>query len=151
MLFRSLLVQTGSPQLGDISQNIGPRPNLEQAISQLLGAVVVDLDIKPRGFPNGINPFGNGMTPVAILTTQIFDAAMVNPATVRFGRNGTETTPVRFSLEDVDGDGDVDLILHFRTSDTGIQCGDISASMTGQTFSGQRIEGFDSVKTSGCK
>jgi len=148
---RALLVETGSPQLGDISQNIGPRPNLEQTISQLLGAVVVELDIKPRGFPNSINPFSNGMTPVAILTTQIFNATTVNPATVRFGRNGTEATPVRFALEDVDGDGDIDLVLHFTTADTGIQCGDISASVTGQTSSGQRIEGFDSVKTTGCK
>jgi PKD repeat protein len=33
---RSLLVETGSPQLGDTAENIGPRPNLREAISQLL-------------------------------------------------------------------------------------------------------------------
>jgi len=67
------------------------------------------------------------------------------------GKANDFNTFARFSLEDLDGDGDIDLVLHFRTADTGIQCGDISASVTAQTISGQRIEGFDSVKTTGCK
>ena len=33
----TLLVNTGSPQLGDTSQKIGPRPDLRQAIIELLG------------------------------------------------------------------------------------------------------------------
>lgn len=40
-------------------------------------------------------------------------------------------------IEDVDGDGDLDLALHFRTQDTGIECGDTPASLAGETFSGQ--------------
>jgi serine protease len=32
---RTLLVETGSPQLGDTTQHIGPRPDLRQAIAQL--------------------------------------------------------------------------------------------------------------------
>jgi serine protease len=32
---RTLLVQTGSPQLGNIAKHIGPRPDLRQAIAQL--------------------------------------------------------------------------------------------------------------------
>ena len=32
----ALLVDTGSPQLGDLSENIGPRPDLRQAIDQLI-------------------------------------------------------------------------------------------------------------------
>jgi hypothetical protein len=116
----------------------------------LLGAILVDLDIKFKSFPNSINSFSSGVIPVAILTSPVFDATTVNPATVRLGRNGTEASPVRFSLEDIDGDGDHDLLLHFRTSDTGIRCGDNSASVKGQTLSGQSNAGFDSVKTVGC-
>ncbi len=62
-----------------------------------------------------------------------------------------EAMLVQSALEDVDGDGDTDLILHFRTQDTGIQCGNTSASLTGQTFSGQAIQGSDSIVTVGCK
>ncbi len=51
------------------------------------------------------------MIPVAILTTGTFDASTVNPATVRFGATGTEAAAVHSALEDVDGDGDLDMIL----------------------------------------
>jgi N-acetylneuraminic acid mutarotase len=111
----------------------------------------IAIDIKPGTFPNSINPRGKGVIPVAILTTDTFDATAVDPTTVRFGPNGTEAAPVQSALEDVDGDGDTDMILHFKTQDTGIVCGDTSASLTGETFSGEAIEGSDSIKTVGCK
>lgn len=112
--------------------------------------IAVDIDIKPDGFPNSINPDSNGVIPVAILTTPTFNAATVNAGTVRFGANGTEAAPVQTALQDVEGDGDADRILHFRTQSTGITCGATSASLTGQTFSGQAIKGTDSVRTVGC-
>jgi hypothetical protein len=111
----------------------------------------IAIDIKPGTFPNSINPRGKGVIPVAILTTDTFDATTIDPTTVRFGPNGTEAAPVQSALEDVDGDGDTDMILHFKTQDTGIVCGDTSASLTGETFGGQAIEGSDSIKTVGCK
>src|SRR5439155_15730897 len=111
----------------------------------------IAIDIKPGTFPNSINPRSKGVIPVAILTTDTFDATAVDQTTVRFGPNGTEAAPVQSALEDVDGDGDTDMILHFKTQDTGIVCGDTSASLTGETFGGQAIEGSDSIKTVGCK
>jgi hypothetical protein len=52
---RTLLVQTGSPQLGNTAEHIGPRPDLQQAIAQLTQvACDVALDIHPSGFPNPI-------------------------------------------------------------------------------------------------
>jgi hypothetical protein len=111
----------------------------------------VAIDVKPGSFPNSINPRSMGKIPVAILTTDTFDGASVDPNTVRFGRNGAEAGPVQSALEDVDGDGDIDMILHFNTQDTGIQCGDTSASLTGKSFGGQSIRGSDSVNTVGCK
>lgn len=113
--------------------------------------VQVAIDIKPGSDPNSINPRSKGVIPVAILTTATFDATTVDPATVRFGRTGTEAAPVQSALEDVDGDGDTDLILHFNTQAAGIVCGDTSASLTGETFDGQMIEGSDSINTAGCR
>jgi len=70
---------------------------------------------------------------------------------VEFGPNGATEDHGRGYIEDVDGDGDDDLMLHFNTPDTGIQCGDTSASLTGQTFSGQEIEGSDAITTIRCQ
>jgi len=111
--------------------------------------LTVALDIKPGGFPNSINPASNGVIPVAILSDGTFDATTVDPATVRFGAKGTEATPVQYALEDVDGDGHLDMILHFATQATGIVCGTTSAALTGNTFGGQAIRGTDSINTVG--
>ena len=46
---RTLLVQTGSPQLGNTAEPIGPRPNLRQAVAELThGAIDVAFDIHPE-------------------------------------------------------------------------------------------------------
>jgi hypothetical protein len=113
--------------------------------------IPVAIDIKPGEFPNSINPKSKGVIPVAILTTAAFDATTVDPTTVLFGATGTESAPVHSALQDVDGNGGSDLLLHFKTQATGIRCGDTSASLTGETFSKQAIEGTDSIKTVGCK
>ena len=117
------------------------RPNITQML----------IDIKPRDFPNGINPRSHGVIPVAILTNADFDARTLDPHRVRFGKHGTEATAVQFAMVDVDSDGDLDLLLHFRIQDTKIQCGDKSASFTTHTSSGQAMTGSDSVVPVGCK
>jgi hypothetical protein len=114
-------------------------------------SLTVIIDIKPGDGPNSINPGSKEKIPVAILTSDTFDATTVDPTTIRFGETGTEGAPIRSGLEDVDGDGDADMILHFNTQTTGIHCGDTSASLTGETFSGQMIEGADSIRTVGCR
>jgi hypothetical protein len=88
---------------------------------------------------------------VAILTTKTFDATTVDPASVKFGPKGATEAHGQGHTEDVNGDGQLDLVPHFRTQQTGINCGDTSASLTGKTFDGQAIEGTDSIKTVGCK
>jgi len=113
--------------------------------------IEVTIDIKPGSFPNSINPRSRGRIRVAVLTTDTFDAATVDPTTVLFGATGTEAAPVHAAPEDVDSDGDTDLILHFNIQAIGIQCGDTSASLTGETFGGQAMQGTDSVNTVGCK
>jgi hypothetical protein len=111
----------------------------------------VKVDIMPGSDPNSINRRSKRMIPVAILTTDTFDATTVDPTTVLFGPTGTEAAPMHSALEDVDGDGDSDLILHFNTQQTGIQCGDTSATLTGKTLGGQEVEGVDSINVVGCQ
>jgi hypothetical protein len=113
--------------------------------------VAVDVDIKPGSDPNAINPRNLGVIPVAIVTTEDFDATTVDPLSVEFGPGGAMEAHGTGHVEDVDRDGDLDLMLHFKTQETGIQCGDTSATLIGKTFAGQRIEGSDSIATVGCK
>lgn len=114
--------------------------------------IEVEIDIKPGSDPNSINPDSRGVIPVAILTTSTavgepvtFDATTVDPATVGFGP--AKVGAVHFALEDVDGDGDIDVILHFKAQETGIQAGDTEVTLTGTTDDGIPIQGTDTVNT----
>ncbi len=123
----------------------------EPLVVQLGNTVVIDIiDIKPGSDPNAIDPTAGGLVPVAILTTDTFDATTVSPITVQFGPDGASIAHRSGHLQDVDSDGDLDLVLHFRTQETGIQCGDAEATLTGETFDGQPIQGTDSIVTVGC-
>jgi hypothetical protein len=140
--------------LASTTANIGAgtvAADLTQVFDRDCGVLEALIDIKPGGFPNSINPRSNGVIPVAILTTPEFDATQVDPLTGRFGPGGASEAHGKGHLEDVDGDGDIDLVLHFRTQDAAIPCAATQAALTGETYAGRRIEGSDSVKTSGCR
>jgi hypothetical protein len=113
-------------------------------------ARTVALDIKPGTFPNTINPKSHGVIPVAILTTSTFDATTVDPLSVEFGPSGATEAHNKGHIEDVNQDGKPDLVLHFKTQATGIQCGETSASLTGATRDGDPIQGSDAITTVGC-
>lgn len=101
----------------------------------------VEIDIKPGDYPNSINLESRGRVPVAILTTEQFDALTVDPVTVVFGG----ASPLRWAAEDVDFDGDTDLVFHFKTQDLELDQSSTNAVLAGSTFDGQEIEGTDSV------
>lgn len=137
---------SGGPASGAPAETAGIVP------THVLGVLgPFPIDIKPGSFPNSINPKSKGVIPVAILTTDAFDATTVDPLSIAFGPHRALEAHRRGHIEDVDGDGDLDLALHFRTQETGIQCGFTSAFLTGETFDGQAIEGADSIETVGCK
>ena len=48
--------------------------------------------------------------------------------------------------EDVNGDGRVDLVLHFRLEDTSLGCTSVQGTLSGKTLAGQWIEGRDAVR-----
>lgn len=107
------------------------------------GPVEVDIDIKPGSCPNSINLGSMGNVPVAILTTGDFDADDVDPSTVEF----EGASPVKWSKKDVDKDGDIDLVLHFKTQELDLDEGDTEGELTGWTKGGVPIGGSDTVRT----
>ena len=117
-------------------------------IFSLNAATVVTIDIKPGTETNNINPNSNGFIAVAILTEDVFDALQVDPDTAKFGPSGA--TAERYTVTDVDGDGDQDLLLYFRTQQTGIACTDTQATLVAELYDGSEVTGTDSITTVGC-
>lgn len=124
-----------------IAQGLGFAPPCE-------GTIQVEIDIKPGSDLNPINLKSNGVIPVAILTTDEFDATTVDAATVRFGPKDVprEARQDHYAFEDVDNDGDIDMIMHFRTQDIGIGPDDDEAILTGETLDGDYFTGTDSIR-----
>jgi hypothetical protein len=109
----------------------------------------VRIDIKPDGFPNSINLGSNGTVAVAIFSSPSFDATTVDPlsvtlagASVALKGRGTAMA----SLQDVDGDGLVDLIVHVSTDALQLNDTDTQAVLEGKTFDGTAIRGTDSIR-----
>ncbi len=111
----------------------------------------ITIDIKPGDNPNKLNCSADHvLVPVSILTTETFDATSVDHTTVIFEGAGEAHLkknghPQRHE-EDVDLDGDVDLMLHFRFGDTTLTCESTEAALIGSTFDGSFLQGSDSVQ-----
>lgn len=109
----------------------------------------VAIDVKPSNGASCVNPDANGVIPVAILSSALFDASTIDPLTVAL-----EGAEVRVrgkgnlgTLKDVDGDGDLDLLLHIQNEIT-LGVGQSTVTLTGTTyeeFGGDEIIGSDSI------
>jgi PKD repeat protein len=109
----------------------------------------ITIDIKPGSDPNAVNPRSKGVIPVAILGSIDSDVTQIDSSTVTFGLDGA--SPAHDGhVEDVNDDGYMDMMFHFKTQESGIVCGDTEATLTGETFDGTPITGTDTVKTVGC-
>jgi len=108
------------------------------------------IDIKPGNEQNNINLNSKGVVPVAILTTDEFDAATVDPTTAQFAG----AVPEHWSLEDIDNDGDDDLMFHFRTQELNLDqdsteatlTAQLTGQITAQVSSGTIVSGTDKVQ-----
>ena len=117
------------------------------------------IDIKPGEVPNAINLSGKGLLPVALLTTPDFDASLFMPekehvhlsdASVAMEMGCVGANPVRWNLDDTNGDGQLDLVFFFRIQDLNLTMDSTAASLMahGAYDSGViHIRGTDSVVT----
>jgi hypothetical protein len=116
----------------------------------------VTIDIKPRAPTNPLNLSSNGLIPVAVLTTQDFDASQFTPEMAHFSdanidmSAGCAGAPAeRWALDDVNGDSQVDLVFFFRTQDLNLTMATTAASLMAHGAYGSttlHILGTDSVK-----
>ncbi|MFL5349373.1 MAG: choice-of-anchor A family protein, partial [Hyalangium sp.] len=118
------------------------------------------IDILPVS-PQNLVLLGNcGMLPVAVLTTDGFNAADVNPATLTLGNGTGEELPVARGpsgaplawLEDADHDGDLDLLAYFSIPEL-VSRGELgqqtqSLELHASTMQGMALRGSDGVVVS---
>jgi len=111
----------------------------------------IDIDIKPGSDKNPINLKSKGIIPVAILTTEEFDVSDIDIDTVLIGDRelGGVAVPVASKMEDIDGDGDIDILLKFSIQELvageAINEASIELEITGATDDGILIVGSDTV------
>ncbi len=118
------------------------------AVVALAGQYPADIDIKPNSCPNTINPNSGGRTPVAVLGRSWFDVNWIDPSTVKFGGPGEPGVyAVHYAIRDVNDDGLMDMIFHFKTRDTGIESGDEWAWLYGVTWGGDYFYEEQAIKT----
>jgi hypothetical protein len=103
----------------------------------------VMIDIKPGSEQNSINLKSKGVVPVAVLATDSICADMIDPGTVDFAG----AAPQHWSFEDVDNDGDDDIIFHFRTQELlDLDQNSTEATLTAQLLTGEEVSGTDEVR-----
>jgi hypothetical protein len=114
--------------------------------------IQVAIDIKPGSDPNKINLSSKGVIPVAILSVANFDATTVLPMSVELAGAGVAVRGKKplAHAEDVDSDGDVDLLVQIEASefDPGPDFDEGYVTLTGiadDGGSGTDIEGEDYV------
>ena len=107
----------------------------------------VKIDIKPGSLSNAINLGSGGNVPVAIFSTEAFDATTVDPtsvllagAKIRMKGKGYQS-----NVEDVNGDGLMDLVVHIETTALDPTLFSEKAVLEGMTFGGMMIRGSDFV------
>jgi hypothetical protein len=89
----------------------------------------------------------SGVIPVAILSVPGFDATKVAVGTICFGDSGApaerDCTEAhgKAHVQDIDRDGDLDVLLHYEVKATGIDKGDTTACLIGRLKDGSGIYG----------
>jgi hypothetical protein len=108
----------------------------------------ISIDIKPgadRYAP--VNPKSRGNIPVALLSSDDFNALMVDRGSIRFGPTGQEATArCGKDGEYVDADQRLDLVCHFDNQAAGFDASDEVGIVTGKMIDGMPFEGRGGLK-----
>lgn len=116
----------------------------------------VIIDIKPGNSKNMVKLSSQGVLAVAVLTTQDFDASQFTPEMAHLNDANTAmadscagASARRWSLDDENGDGRLDLVFFFKIQDLNLTLSSTAATLMAHGSYGgneMHIEGTDSVR-----
>jgi hypothetical protein len=110
--------------------------------------ISVAIDIKPGSDSDSINPASRGVIPVAILGSDFFDVTNIDMTTLTLGPDGATPAHRRGGhAEDVNGDGAMDLVSHFRIQDTGITSKTDQVCVSGKMLDAAAFEGCSAIRS----
>ena len=138
-LWDSYNVNLSTPEIARADAMAVPGQGAYEHILQVDTPLLVDIIVS-----GNLCNKGKGVIVVALLTTDSFDALTVDQNSVRFGEasevhRDKKSGEAQRHEEDFDGDGDLDLIFHFRSNETGYDCESPRLTLTGETYDGKPI------------
>jgi hypothetical protein len=97
-------------------------PMKVHAQDECLTLVMVEIDVKPVDDANKINLSSKGLLPVAVLTTDTFDATLFSPQMAHLSDSSAPMDcstglAVRWTYTDVNDDGRLDLVFFFKVQE----------------------------------
>ena len=132
-----------------VIDDFGNSAGCTQLVTVELVPSPVEIDIKPGSNPNSINLKKDKTITVAVLGSSTFDVNTIDRSSLsdapKFG-GATPQSPIRFSLQDVNKDGYVDLVLQYKLLGLGFNLSSTEGCITGMLTDGTLIEGCDSVR-----
>ncbi len=110
--------------------------------------LAIGIDISPTDLPNPVNLNKKGVLAVAVLGSATFDATAIDPASLTLGDEALTDTHVvlknngtyQTSLEDVNGDGIMDMVAKFDIP-TLVANGDLTSASTSLVLRGFLADG----------
>jgi hypothetical protein len=91
-----------------------------------------------------------GKLPVAVLSSAEFDSTQIDPAKLKFGPAEASIAEA-VSIEDVDGVNGKDTLAYFNVEESGILSNDTDVVLSGETYAGDPIAGFDTIDATECE
>ncbi len=98
--------------------------------------------IRVGNAPKGLNLNSNEIIKIELLSNEVVAAADVDVGSLRLAG----AAPTGDKLDDADRDGDPDLLLDFRISDTSVDASDTFVCLSGRTVYGLPFIGCDAIR-----
>lgn len=95
--------------------------------------------------PGSINGSVDGVLPVVVYSTETFRAGNLAVGSLAFGPGGAPEAHQKLHLQDMNGDGLLDAVLHFRISAARLPVGESRAELRGALTGGSQVLGWETV------
>ena len=140
--------------VGDVCDNCADVPNPDQLDSNGngIGDMCDYVDVSFAIFPKKIKCDSNGKLPMGIFSTQNFDATLIDLDSLVFQDVPVVQDLDKLKTDDLDDDGDEDVILHLNRTDICYALDaepvrtDVEVVLEGETTSGEKFRGKTTIQ-----